>query len=225
MQKEDVPQRASFLYKSPSFSIIGIKESYRRGDKIMCGRYALEATKRELWERYLLGEMEEDVEERAEIFPTNSTPLILPGNELVHHRWGFMEPFAKRPLINARAETILEKPTFSQPFRTARCLLPATAFFEWEKVGEEKLKRKIAVTDIPIFSMAGILKTYQDENGKPFTAFSIITTAANDQMRAIHDRMPVILEPEDEAFYLDQKADPELVWKLLKPTEHRLLIQ
>ena len=191
----------------------------------MCGRYALEATKSELWERYLLGEMKEDVEERAEIFPTNYTPLIMPGNELVHHNWGFVEPFAKRPLINARAETILEKPTFSQPFRTARCLVPATAFFEWEKVGDEKLKRKIAVADIPIFSMAGILKTYQDENGNPFTVFSIITTAANDQMRAIHDRMPVILEPEDEAFYLDQKADPKLVWKLLKPTEQRLLIE
>ena len=191
----------------------------------MCGRYALEATKSELWERYLLGEMKEDVEERAEIFPTNHTPLIMPGNELVHHKWGFVEPFAKRPLINARAETILEKPTFSQPFRTARCLVPATAFFEWEKVGDEKLKRKIAVADIPIFSMAGILKTYQDENGNPFTVFSIITTAANDQMRAIHDRMPVILEPEDEAFYLDQKADPKLVWKLLKPTEQRLLIE
>lgn len=191
----------------------------------MCGRYALEATKRELWERYLLGEMKEDVEERAEIFPTNYTPLIMPSNELVHHKWGFVEPFAKRPLINARAETILEKPIFSQPFRTARCLVPATAFFEWEKVGDEKLKRKIAVADIPIFSMAGILKTYQDENGNPFTVFSIITTAANDQMRAIHDRMPVILEPEDEAFYLDQKADPKLVWKLLKPTEQRLLIE
>ena len=191
----------------------------------MCGRYALEAKKRELWERYLLGEMAEDVEERAEIFPTNSTPLIVPDNDLVHHRWGFVEPFAKRPLINARAETILEKPTFSQPFRTARCLVPATAFFEWEKVGEEKLKRKISVADIPIFSMAGILKTYQDETGKPFTAFSIITTAANEQMHAIHDRMPVILDPEDEALYLDQKADPKLVWKLLKPTEHRLLIQ
>lgn len=191
----------------------------------MCGRYALEATKSELWERYLLGEMKEDVEERAEIFPTNYTPLIMPSNELVHHKWGFVEPFAKRPLINARAETILEKPTFSQPFRTARCLVPATAFFEWEKVGDEKLKRKIAVADIPIFSMAGILKTYQDENGNPFTVFSIITTAANDQMRAIHDRMPVILEPEDEAFYLDQKADPKLVWKLLKPTEQRLLIE
>ncbi len=191
----------------------------------MCGRYALEATKRELWERYMLGEMAEEIEERAEIFPTNTTPLIMPGNELVHHRWGFMEPFAKRPLINARAETVLEKPTFSQPFRTARCLVPATAFFEWEKIGEEKLKRKISVADIPIFSMAGILKTYQDENGKAFTAFSIITTDANEQMHAIHDRMPVILEPEDEAFYLDQKADPNLVWKLLKPTAHRLLIE
>mgnify|MGYP003614202360 FL=1 len=116
-------------------------------------------------------------------------------------------------------------PEQRQPFRTARCLVPATAFFEWDKVGDEKLKRKIAVADIPIFSMAGILKTYQDENGNPFTVFSIITTAANDQMRAIHDRMPVILEPEDEAFYLDQKADPKLVWKLLKPTEQRLLIE
>lgn len=191
----------------------------------MCGRFALEATKRELWERYLLGKADKDVEERAEIFPTNSTPLIMPGNELVHHRWGFVEPFAKRPLINARAETILEKPTFSQPFRTARCLVPATAFFEWEKVGEEKLKRKIALSDLPIFSMAGILKTYQDENGKIFSAFSIITTEANEQMHAIHDRMPVILEPEDEAFYLDQKADPKQVWNLLRPTAHLLLIQ
>ncbi|WP_084253771.1 SOS response-associated peptidase [Trichococcus ilyis] len=192
---------------------------------MMCGRYALEATKRELWERYLLGEMEEAVEARPEIFPTNSTPLILPGNELVHHRWGFVEPFAKRPLINARAETILEKPTFSHSFRTARCLVPATAFFEWEKIGEEKLKRKIAVANLPIFSMAGILKTYQDEKGTAYTAFAIITTDANDQMRVIHDRMPVILEPEDEAIYLDKKVDPKLVSKLLKPTSRQLLIQ
>ena len=212
------------MYNCSACSIIGIKESLRKGVRTMCGRYALEATKRELWERYLLGEREEDVEERAEIFPTNRSPLILPGNELVHHKWGFVEPFTKRPMINARAETILEKPTFSQAFRTARCLVPATAFFEWEKVGEEKLKRKIALADIPIFSMAGILKTYKDENGKPFTAFSIITTEANEQMRAIHDRMPVILEPDDEAFYLDQQSDPKSVLKLLRPTAHHLLI-
>lgn len=79
-----------FLIKDSVAVIIGSKESQRKGDRTMCGRYALEATKSELWERYLLGEMKEDVEERAEIFPTNYTPLIIPGNELVHHKWGLL---------------------------------------------------------------------------------------------------------------------------------------
>jgi putative SOS response-associated peptidase YedK len=190
----------------------------------MCGRYALEASRKDLWERYLLGEMDEGFVGREEIFPTNESPIILPGNELVYQKWGFVEPFASRPLINARAETILEKPTFRQPFLSSRCLVPATSFFEWEKSGKEKIKRKIWIGDIPIFSMAGILKTYQDENGEAFTRFSIITTAANEQMAAIHDRMPVILDPEDEALYLDQKADPKRVFQLLKPTTHTLII-
>lgn len=191
----------------------------------MCGRYVLEATKKELWERYSLGRGNDAFYERnGEIFPTNAAPIILPGNEWGYEKWGFTESFSNRPLINARAETILEKPTFRQPFMSSRCLIPATSFFEWEKKGKEKIKRKITVGGIPIFSMAGILKTYTDGEGGIFARFSIITTEANQQMTTIHDRMPVILNPEDEQLYLDRNADPKRILQLLKPTTHTLII-
>jgi len=191
----------------------------------MCGRYVLEATKNELWERYSLDKRNEAFYEgNDEIFPTNAAPIILPGNEWDYQKWGFTESFSNRPLINARAETILEKPTFRQSFISGRCLIPATSFFEWEKRGKEKIKRKITVSDIPIFSMAGILKTYTDGEGGVFTRFSIITTEANQQMAVIHDRMPVILDPEDERLYLDHNVDPNRILQLLKPTTHTLII-
>lgn len=190
----------------------------------MCGRYSFEANTKELFERYHLEDTSGEIEERAEIFPTNVSPIILPNAKLAFLTWGFMPSFSKRPLINARAETILEKPTFKQAFKTKRCLVPATSFFEWQTVDGKKEKRRISVKDQPIFSIAGICDFFVDKNGQGKLMYSIITTEANEQMKTIHDRMPVILKPEDEATYLNHDKAPDQVRMVLKPTDQELLI-
>ncbi|WP_188205083.1 SOS response-associated peptidase [Desemzia incerta] len=190
----------------------------------MCGRYSLEVSKERLTERYNLEKIPSDYQEREEIFPATVAPIILPDTGLAFLEWGFTPQFAKRPLINARAETILEKPTFSKAFRTMRCLIPTTAFFEWEKGEGKKIKRRITVTDQAIFSIAGICDYFLDEEGKEQLKYSLITTEANDQMKQIHHRMPVILRPEDESNYLNKKQELEKVHQLLKPSELKLVI-
>lgn len=190
----------------------------------MCGRYSLEVSKEGLTERYNLKKITSDYQEREEIFPATVAPIILPDTDLAFLEWGFTPQFAKRPLINARAETILEKPTFRKAFKTKRCLIPATAFFEWEKVEGKKIKRRITVTDQAIFSIAGICDYFLDEEGREQLKYSLITTEANDQMKQIHHRMPVILRPEDESDYLNKKQEPEKVHQLLKPSELKLVI-
>lgn len=193
----------------------------------MCGRYELEAVKRDLWERYLIRQEEtaETFVPREEVFPTNVCPVVVPGPELVELKWGFEESFAKRPLINARAETILEKPTFREPFLKGRCLVPATAFYEWEEINGKKQRRRIAIEGLPIFSLAGIRKAYPQEDGSQLITFSIITTTATQEFAHIHDRMPVILAPEAEALYLDHMQPAQRIRELLVPTPMPLVIE
>ncbi|GAA0368090.1 hypothetical protein GCM10008932_19930 [Alkalibacterium iburiense] len=192
----------------------------------MCGRYGLTVSKEELEERYEAKWSEGDFTGQEEIFPTADTVVLLPNRKLYRIKWGFTPNFAKRPLINARSETILEKKTFKEPFSKRRCLIPATYFFEWQKVEsiEKKEKKRIQMKDLPIFSMAGICERYTNENGESQLTYSILTTEANKQMASIHDRMPVILEPEDEQFYLNLDNDPKEVQALLKPSSRKLEI-
>lgn len=167
---------------------------------MMCGRYALKATKNELQERYGAEVTVENGIEKEEIFPTNTNLVLLPNEKLYPLKWGFTPSFSKQPIINARVETVLEKPTFKEPFEKKRCLIPATSFFEWQKIeGKEKKERKeVKVNQIPIFSMAGICERYPGENGESILTYTILTTEANEQMKPIHHRMPVILHPDQE---------------------------
>ena len=193
----------------------------------MCGRYGLTASFKELKERYDTENDEYSFEESEEIFPTTANTILLPNQKLYKVKWGFTPSFAKRPLINARSESVLEKKTFKEPFAEKRCIVPATYFFEWQEVKGQKKKdkKRIAVKDLPIFSIAGICERYKDDNGESTLTYSILTTDANDQMRTIHDRMPIILNPEDEKHYLDLEADPKEVQALLRPTEKELVIE
>ena len=192
----------------------------------MCGRYGLIVSKEELEERYEAQWSEGGFTEQEEIFPTTSNVVLLPNRKLYRIKWGLTPSFAKRPLINARSETILEKKTFKEPFAQKRCLIPATYFFEWQKIkGEDrKEKKRIQVNGLPIFSMAGICERYTTDSGESELTYSILTTESNEQMVPIHDRMPVILEPEEESYYLNLDHDPKDVQKLLKPTERVLEI-
>ncbi len=194
----------------------------------MCGRYALDADIDELIERYKAIVAEREIGSSKEIFPTNNQAIVVDGNgrQIKTAVWGFAPHFAKRPLINARGETVYQKPTFRQAFYTGRCIVPATSFFEWEKVDDKKIKRRISVEDSRIFSMAGLVSIFKDKEGNPFEAYTIVTTSANDQMKSIHDRMPVILDKEKEGLWLDNShKNIEDIKNLLFPTELNLQIE
>ncbi len=194
----------------------------------MCGRYALDADIDLLIERYKAIIAEKEITTKSEIFPTDFQPIITEsdGRNIELAKWGFMPHYEKRPLINARGETVHEKPTFRKSFLKGRCLVPATAFFEWEEKDNKKIKRKISVEDVTIFSMAGLYEDFISKEGNRFRAYTILTTDANTQMALIHDRMPVILSPEDEDKWLDPgQTDIGKLRKLIIPSPLHLIIE
>lgn len=171
----------------------------------MCGRYLLYSDIEELLERYRILNGWTDVNWGGEIFPTQTVPVVINrgSRELVPLKWGFTPSYVKSPVINARSETAVSKPMFRNSLAAKRCIIPANAFFEWKKDGQKKIKHKIYVKQLSIFSMAGIYDEFPDKEGKLVTAFSILTTAANPLVAQVHDRMPVILTPEAEDMWLD----------------------
>lgn len=194
----------------------------------MCGRYALEVDVNFLIERYHTIINEKNFLQKEEVFPTDLTVIVREnkGRELSLMKWGFMPSFATRPIINGRSETLDSKPTFKIPFLYKRCIIPATSFYEWEKVGDKKVKRKIFIENEKVFSMAGLYNTFKDKEGKEYEAFTIITTEANDTIKRIHHRMPVILpkDKEDEWLRMDNK-DLLTLKEMLYPLKERLIIE
>jgi putative SOS response-associated peptidase YedK len=125
-------------------------------------------------------------------------------------RWGLIPHWAKDPgignrMINARAETVGEKPAFETAFRHRRCLIPSDGFYEWKKTGGRKQPFYVGMQDRSMFSFAGLWERWSDEGHDPIETFTIITTKPNDIVQSIHDRMPVIL-PESR---YDQWLDPQ----------------
>ncbi len=121
------------------------------------------------------------------------------GVELVSAHWGLIPFWAKdrkigAKLINARAETVAEKPAFRAAFKSRRCLVPADGFYEWRREGKVKQPFLIESADSEPMAFAGLWETWKDEDGKPLVSCTIITTEANAIMREIHNRMPVILD-------------------------------
>ena len=176
----------------------------------MCGRFALAAAQED-FER-VLPELKVDVlpVPRYNIAPTQPVALVLnDGNfALSLARWGLIPSWAKDPsignrMINARAETLLEKPSFRTPFLRQRCLIWATGFYEWKKEGNHKQPMFLHLKQ-RLFAFAGLWSIWQE-----LPTCSIITTGANSLVAPIHDRMPVILEPKDY-----------LTW--LTPGEHKV---
>ena len=168
----------------------------------MCGRYYVEIDDRELQEicdAVMRKQQEDETNEQleiklsGEIFPTDIVPIITGTNEYLPMKWGF-SGFDKRPLINARSETALEKPTFREPMLNRRCLIPASGYYEWKKDGSKKIKHKIFIPGQPIY-FAGC---YRQERGEDLPRFVILTRAAAPSIEDIHDRMPVII-PKDLA--------------------------
>lgn len=180
----------------------------------MCSRYELNTNSRQLARHFGLS-TEPALPNRAEVRPTDQGLIVLPKSIGALHSWGFPAPWDGKPVFNARAETLTQKPTF-RPFLGNRCIVPATSFPEWKKDGSNREKYIISLysqddTDEPtIMEFAGL---FDDAH------FTIITCAAAPLMAPIHSRMPVILTAEGKKKWLDPNLGIEEVVSSLLPYE------
>jgi len=186
----------------------------------MCGRYMLYSDIEEILKHYGITRSWGNYTWPSEIFPSHKVPVVVNTGkwELVPMRWGFPSPRSTGLIINSRGETIHSKPMFRRAFLKKRCLVPANAFFEWSRAGRDKTKYQFRIKQSSIFSLAAIYEDFQDEEGKSYTAFSILTIQPNSLISLVHDRMPVILPREKEAVWLDNTIhDIPLLRSLIQP--------
>lgn len=197
----------------------------------MCARFTLTDTGELLLRQFRLGELPPDYRPRYNIAPTQAVLAVVNGEErrATRFRWGLIPYWAKdatigRKLINARAETVAVKPSFRHSLRRRRCLIPADGFYEWQVKDGRKQPLRIVPANGPLFAFAGLWDRWESPEGQEVLSCVIITTAANDFMRPIHDRMPAILSPKDYDLWLDAGVqDPEAVTPLLRPCSDEML--
>lgn len=167
-----------------------------------------------------------DVEPRYNAAPTDTMPVVAQqdGTRVLEGmRWGLVPPWAKEikvgaRFLNARAETVVETNAFRTAFRKRRCLVPATGFYEWQKTLTGKQPFHVHLPDYQPFSFAGLWEEWRQPDGAPLHSYTIITTEANSLMAPIHDRMPVILRPEDESRWLELPGtETAQLLELLRP--------
>jgi len=198
----------------------------------MCGRFTLFAPYYEIIERFDIESAfsESDYIPSYNIAPSQQVVAIINDgrkNRLGHLRWGLIPPWAKDEkigykMINARAETVAEKPSFRKAFQKQRCILPADSFYEWQRKDGEKIPMRIKLKNDELFAIAGLWESWKSPDGKIIHTCTAITTEPNDLMKPIHDRMPVILRREDEAAWLDpQNIDVDFLGNMLQPFDER----
>lgn len=170
----------------------------------MCGRFALTVDPAAVQQAFSLSGMPEQMTPRYNIAPTQPVAVITndDASALTFHRWGLVPSWAKdismgSKLINARGETVHEKPSFRSAFRRRRCLIVTDGYFEWQTTDGSKQPYFIFLKGKPVFALAGIWEIWHSPEGDELRTCSIITTEANEFMTPLHDRMPVILDPKD----------------------------
>jgi putative SOS response-associated peptidase YedK len=180
----------------------------------MCGRYELHTHPAAIALAFGL-KSPPALKPRYNIAPMQPVPIVRRNSEgervLAEMRWGLVPRWAKDPsigakLINARGEGIAEKPSFRMAFERRRCLLPADGFYEWKVVRGGKQPYLVARKDGAPLGMAGLYERWLAPDGEVLDTCTVITTDANDLLRDVHDRMPVIIAPEDYARWLDRST-------------------
>jgi len=190
----------------------------------MCGRFTLTTNLGAIAKRFGVARFLEEVGPRFNIAPTQTVIVVADDGtrHLTQMRWGLIPSWAKDPtignrMINARAETVATKPAFRVALRKRRCLLPADGFYEWQPVGRRKQPVYIALKSREPFAFAGLWETWTSPEGEEIRTCTIITTEANEFLKPIHDRMPVILTRDAEAVWLDPTIqEPARLLPLLK---------
>ncbi len=192
----------------------------------MCGRYQLSVKEDEIVVRFNVEVYKEQYRPSYNCAPSQHLPVISneKPDQLVLYKWGLIPFWAEDPamgnrMINAKAETIDQKPSFKHSFKRRRCLVLSNGFYEWKKENNKKIPYRILFKDEKLFAMAGIWDTWKDAEGRETRSYSIITTTPNALLKDIHNRMPVILRKEDEKKWLTDD-DPSALLMLLKPYQH-----
>jgi putative SOS response-associated peptidase YedK len=198
----------------------------------VCGRYKLSRRKQIVEEHFDSVSGEEDWSSRYNIAPTQPIPVIRqnakePIRELSLMRWGLIPSWAKDSsgaarMINARAETASTKPAFRDALKFRRCLIPADGFYEWMRMGKTKQPYCFEVGEGDVFAFAGIWDCWKDPSGNWMKTCSILTTTPNTVTAPVHDRMPVILDPDAYDLWLDPgMKDVSAASDLLRPYDAR----
>jgi putative SOS response-associated peptidase YedK len=191
----------------------------------MCGRFVRKSTIEIIAKEFEVKRVSCDLKPSYNIAPGDNLAVIIDdgANYLIQLRWGLIPSWAKDPsignkMINARAETLSEKPSFKAAFRKRRCLIVADGFYEWRKDGRVKTPVYIRLKSERPFGFAGLYDSWTSPEGKEISTCTIITTGPNELMKPIHDRMPVIIPKAQEALWLDSSIqDERLLFPVLKP--------
>ena len=191
----------------------------------MCGRYSLIADIGALQERFEFDGADLTHAPRYNIAPTQMALTVTNGHERCasYMRWGLIPSWAKSAsvgscMINARAETVAGRPSFRTALQRRRCLVLADGFYEWSRIGSSRRPMRITMASGGPFAFAGLWDVWRDPRGETIRSCTIITTAANELLSPIHDRMPVILPRELESLWLDHDMqDPAALGDILAP--------
>jgi len=193
----------------------------------MCGRYVLKATLQELERKYgAAPEGNYSPEPNYNVAPSLQMPVVVDDGEkrlIAPFRWGLIPFWADSintgySMINARSESLSKKRSFSKPFKSQRCVVPANGFYEWNKSSAGKIPHYITLKSSPIMTFAGLYEEWKPKDGEAIKSFTIITTQANKTVEELHDRMPAILLDEELETWLDpQNSNPDLLQDLLRP--------
>ena len=190
----------------------------------MCGRYSLIADIGELQERFGFDGSELTHAPRYNVAPTQMALTVTNGSERrgSYMRWGLIPSWAKSAsvgnrMINARAETVAEMPSFRTALQRRRCLVLADGFYEWQGKGSSRRPMRITMASGEPFAFAGLWDTWRDPKGEVVRSCAIITTSANELLGPIHDRMPVILPRELESLWLDHDIQDSTLAGILTP--------
>jgi putative SOS response-associated peptidase YedK len=195
----------------------------------MCGRFTVTAHPELLAEEFFLDEIPLDFKPRYNMAPGQNIPLIRRNDaardesrRLEFFRWGLVPSWAKdanagRPMINARSETVAEKPTFRAAFKKRRCLIIADGFYEWKRSGSQKVPNYIRLKEQRPFAFAGLWECWKAKDQTALYSCTILTVPPNALVADIHDRMPVILPQQHRETWLSPKSDSAALHALLRP--------
>lgn len=188
----------------------------------MCGRYTLACEPKELVEEFDLPGLTFEYFARHNVAPGQAAPVVAEdrnGRRIGLLTWGLLPRWMSEPrpgFINARSETVSERSAFRDAFQRRRCLVPADGFYEWRRDGGRKTPFWLHAPEHGVVSFAGVWESWDQPGHDPRHTFVILTTDANEDVRPIHPRMPVVIQRADRDLWLDHAGDPALAERLLR---------